>query len=62
MRASQDATKCRTAGDIAGKICKSQEEFDRVMEFVGPRRLGLIQAWKRKREPTSADKLAVRNS
>jgi hypothetical protein len=42
-----DATKCRTAGVIAGKICGSQEEFDRVMEFVGPRRMGLVQAWRR---------------
>jgi len=40
-----DATKSRTAGDIAAKICKSQDEFDRVMEFVGPRCMGLIQAW-----------------
>jgi len=42
-----DATKCRTAGEIASKICKSQEEFDRVMEFVGPRRMGLINSWRR---------------
>ena len=42
-----DATKSRTAGDIAAKICKSQDEFDRVMEFVGPRCMGLIQAWQR---------------
>jgi hypothetical protein len=41
------STKCRTAGDIAGKICKSQEEFDRAMEFLGPRRESLINAWRR---------------
>jgi hypothetical protein len=43
-----DALKCRTVGDIAGKICTSQDEFNRVMEFVGPRRLGIVQTWHRK--------------
>jgi len=43
-----DAAKCRTVGDIASKICKSQGEFDRVMVFIGPRQKGLINTWKRK--------------
>jgi hypothetical protein len=42
-----DATKRRTAGDVAGEICRSQDEFDQVMEFLGPRRMGLVQAWRR---------------
>jgi hypothetical protein len=39
--------RCRLVGEIAGPICKSQEEFEQVMEFIGPRRLDLIQSWRR---------------
>src|SRR5262245_15414432 len=40
-----DLTKSRTVGDIAGKICKSQEEFDRVFRFITDRRL--LDCWDR---------------
>lgn len=41
-----DLLKCRTAGDLAEHICSSQEEFDRVMEFLS-RQKGLINAVRR---------------
>ena len=44
-----DATKCRTASEIASetRICNSQDEFERVMAFIGPKENGLVKAWRR---------------
>lgn len=41
-----DFLKCRTLGVVAGDICESQEEFDRVTRFITSD--GLIKAVRRK--------------
>jgi len=42
-----DATKVRSICEIASKICKSQDEFDRMMTYIGPKRMALINSWRR---------------
>jgi len=42
-----DAAKARTVVNVAARIFKSQEEYDRVMAFVGPKGMALINAWQR---------------
>jgi hypothetical protein len=42
-----DAAKARPVVEVAARIFKSHEEFDRVVTFVGPQRMALINSWRR---------------
>ena len=40
-----DLLKCRTLSDVASKICRSQDEYDRVVKFISSK--GMIDAVQR---------------